>query len=78
MGVFANARDVQIVVVPQHFGDGLLLLPRFPPGEVKWTHVRRRHPGRLVELAVNDERRAGAMDQIDRRLEGADFSSLKA
>src|SRR2546422_10678753 len=63
--------DVEVLVIPEHLGDGGLLLARRPAVEMKVPHRSRLLPGRLIEFGVDGDGGGGAMDLISgERLRG--------
>ena len=56
--------QVEVFVIPEDLGAGLLLLPGFVPRKDERPDRGARGPVRLVETAVDRDRPAGALDHV--------------
>lgn len=62
--ILRDVGDVQVFVIPKQLRESPLFLSGFPPGEVELSYFRRCKPGRFIELPINLDRCAGAVDRI--------------
>src|SRR5262249_29694590 len=67
--VFADMADIEVLVIPEELGNRPFSAPLLVPGEMKLTDVPRGEPRRLIQLAVDLDRRSRALDLVNRRLE---------
>ena len=66
--VLAEMRNVQVLIVPQHLGDGLLLFSLQVPGKPERAEAGRSQPGELIEFAIDTNWLGGPMDLIGGQL----------